>query len=171
MVGQLFKGSRGFRSQVLQEVATQSYCLGSPTENSARDCLFDIRVCEIFWRLSVGTTRLWLLYWRRYEQLLQQPLLSSSYCLCHCKDTKVLSKWLYEPLIWKDGSITTDTACSSSLVAINMACRAIWSGECSRPVAGDTNMIPSLFDYQNLAAAGFLGLSGQCKSFDASIDG
>ncbi|KAL4993159.1 hypothetical protein BDV10DRAFT_199901 [Aspergillus recurvatus] len=68
-------------------------------------------------------------------------------------------------------SLTIDTACSSSLVAINMACRAIWSGECSRAVAGGTNVICSPFDYQNLGAAGFLSPSGQCKPFDADADG
>ena len=57
---------------------------------------------------------------------------------------------------WTGPSLTIDTACSSSLVAINTACRAIWSGECSRAVAGGTNVISSPFDYQNLSAAGFL---------------
>lgn len=72
---------------------------------------------------------------------------------------------------WTGPSLTIDTACSSSLVAINTACRAIWSGECSRAIAGGTNVISSPFDYQNLAAAGFLSPSGQCKPFDADADG
>ena len=72
---------------------------------------------------------------------------------------------------WTGPALTIDTACSSSLVAINTACRAIWSGECSRAVAGGTNMITSPFDYQNLHAAGFLSPSGQCKPFDAGADG
>ena len=72
---------------------------------------------------------------------------------------------------WTGPSLTIDTACSSSLVAINTACRAIWSGECSRAIAGGTNVFTSPFDYQNLRAAGFLSPSGQCKPFDASADG
>jgi acyl transferase domain-containing protein len=72
---------------------------------------------------------------------------------------------------WTGPSLTIDTACSSSLVAINMACRAIWSGECSRAVAGGTNVITSPFDYRNLKAAGFLSPSGQCKPFDEGADG
>jgi 3-oxoacyl-(acyl-carrier-protein) synthase len=72
---------------------------------------------------------------------------------------------------WTGPSLTIDTACSSSLVAINTACRAIWSGECSRAIAGGTNVICSPFDYQNLSAAGFLSPSGQCKPFDADADG
>lgn len=72
---------------------------------------------------------------------------------------------------WTGPSLTIDTACSSSLVAINTACRAIWSGECSRAVAGGTNVISSPFDYQNLSAAGFLSPTGQCKPFDSAADG
>ncbi|KAK9775631.1 hypothetical protein SCAR479_07738 [Seiridium cardinale] len=72
---------------------------------------------------------------------------------------------------WTGPSLSIDTACSSSLVAINTACRAIWSGECSRAVAGGTNVISSPFDHINLAAAGFLSPSGQCKPFDADADG
>ena len=72
---------------------------------------------------------------------------------------------------WTGPALTIDTACSSSLVAINTACRAICSGECSRAIAGGTNMITSPFDYQNLHAAGFLSPSGPCKPFDAGADG
>lgn len=72
---------------------------------------------------------------------------------------------------WTGPALTIDTACSSSLVAIHSACRAIWSGECSRAVAGGTNVITSPFDYQNLCAAGFLSPTGQCKPFDSNGDG
>lgn len=72
---------------------------------------------------------------------------------------------------WTGPALTIDTACSASLVAINSACRAIWTGECAQAVAGGTNLITSPFDYLNLAAAGFLSPTGQCKSFDAAGDG
>jgi acyl transferase domain-containing protein len=72
---------------------------------------------------------------------------------------------------WTGPSLTIDTGCSSSLVAINSACRAILSGECSRAIAGGTNVIGSPFDYQNLNGAGFLSPTGQCKPFDAKADG
>ena len=68
-------------------------------------------------------------------------------------------------------AMSIDTACSSSLVAINTACKAIQAGECSRAIAGGTNIFTSPFDYQNLAAAGFLSPTGACKPFDASADG
>ncbi|KAI2620676.1 beta-ketoacyl synthase domain-containing protein [Hypomontagnella submonticulosa] len=82
-----------------------------------------------------------------------------------------LSGYLSHYFGWTGPSLSIDTACSSSLVAINAACRAIWSGECSRAVAGGTNVITSPFDYQNLDAAGFLSPTGQCKPFDARADG
>ena len=72
---------------------------------------------------------------------------------------------------WTGPSLAIDTACSSSLVAINAACKAIQAGECSRAVAGGTNIFSSPFDYQNLAAAGFLSPTGACKPFDAAADG
>jgi len=72
---------------------------------------------------------------------------------------------------WTGPAITMDTACSSSLVAINAACKAIMAGECSRAIAGGTNVITSPYDYRNLAAAGFLSPTGQCKPFDADGDG
>jgi acyl transferase domain-containing protein len=61
---------------------------------------------------------------------------------------------------WTGLLLTIDMACSLSLVAINTACRAILSGEYSRAIAGGINVIMSLFDYQNLHAAGFLSPSG-----------
>jgi len=72
---------------------------------------------------------------------------------------------------WTGPALTIDTACSSSLVAINAACKAIMSGECSRAVAGGTNIFTSPFDYRNLQAAGFLSPTGACKPFDVSGDG
>ena len=72
---------------------------------------------------------------------------------------------------WTGPAITMDTACSSSLVAINAACKAIIAGECSRAIAGGTNVITSPYDYRNLAAAGFLSPTGQCKPFDRDADG
>ncbi|KAE9372419.1 BcPKS19, polyketide synthase [Stipitochalara longipes BDJ] len=72
---------------------------------------------------------------------------------------------------WTGPALTIDTACSSSLVAINAACKAIMSGECSRAVAGGTNVFTSPFDYRNLQAAGFLSPTGACKPFDISGDG
>ncbi|KAK1579385.1 beta-ketoacyl synthase domain-containing protein [Colletotrichum navitas] len=72
---------------------------------------------------------------------------------------------------WTGPALTVDTACSSSLVAIHTACRAIATGECSRAVAGGTNIITNPHDYRDLKAAGFLSPTGQCKPFDAGADG
>lgn len=68
-------------------------------------------------------------------------------------------------------AMTIDTACSSSLVALHAACQAIRAGECSRAIAGSTNLFTSPYYFQSLAAAGFLSETGQCKPFDAMADG
>lgn len=68
---------------------------------------------------------------------------------------------------WTGPAITLDTACSSSMIAVHAACKAIIAGECSRAIAGGTNVITSPHDYRNLAAAGFLSPTGQCKPFDS----
>ncbi|OLN96152.1 Iterative polyketide synthase CazM 3 [Colletotrichum chlorophyti] len=72
---------------------------------------------------------------------------------------------------WTGPAMTIDTACSSSLVAIHTACRAIAAGDCSRAVAGGTNIITCPYDYRDLNAAGFLSPTGQCKPFDVGADG
>lgn len=72
---------------------------------------------------------------------------------------------------WTGPAMTIDTACSSSLVAIHTACRAIVTGECSRAIAGGSNIITCPYDYRDLRAAGFLSPTGQCKPFDAGADG
>ncbi|KAI1741289.1 hypothetical protein F4680DRAFT_464705 [Xylaria scruposa] len=68
-------------------------------------------------------------------------------------------------------SMTCDTACSSSAVAINLACKAILSGECSLALAGGVGLFTSPYLYENLNGSGFLSPTGQCKPFDAVADG
>ncbi|KAJ8129801.1 hypothetical protein O1611_g3828 [Lasiodiplodia mahajangana] len=72
---------------------------------------------------------------------------------------------------WRGPSETIDTACSSSLVAIHRACRAILGGECPMAIVGGVNLITGVTNYLDLAKAGFLSPTGQCKPFDASADG
>lgn len=72
---------------------------------------------------------------------------------------------------WSGPSEVLDTACSSSLVAINRACKAIQTGECSMALAGGVNLITGLNNFLDLAKAGFLSPTGQCKPFDQAADG
>ena len=72
---------------------------------------------------------------------------------------------------WTGPSEILDTACSSSLVAINRACKAIQHGECEMALTGGVNLISGIHNYLDLAKAGFLSPTGQCKPFDASADG
>jgi acyl transferase domain-containing protein/SAM-dependent methyltransferase len=72
---------------------------------------------------------------------------------------------------WSGPAEVIDTACSSSLVAINRACKAVQSGECRMALTGGINIITGINNYLDLAKAGFLSPTGQCKPFDANADG
>ncbi|KAK2608938.1 hypothetical protein QQS21_002514 [Conoideocrella luteorostrata] len=72
---------------------------------------------------------------------------------------------------WTGPGMTLDTACSASTVAIDLACRAILSGDCTAALAGGTNFYSTPMFFQNLAAGSFLSATGQCKPFDAKADG
>lgn len=72
---------------------------------------------------------------------------------------------------WSGPSEMFNTACSSSMVAINRACKAVQMGECRMALAGGVNVITGVNNYLDLAKAGFLSPTGQCKPFDASADG
>ncbi|KAI5917885.1 BcPKS16, polyketide synthase [Camillea tinctor] len=72
---------------------------------------------------------------------------------------------------WSGPSEMFNTACSSSMVAINRACKAIQIGECRMAVAGGANVMTGVNTYIDLAKAGFLSPTGQCRPFDASADG
>lgn len=72
---------------------------------------------------------------------------------------------------WSGPAEVIDTACSSSLVAVNRACKALQAGECNMAIAGGVNMMTTATEFLNLAKAGFLSPTGQCKPFDESADG
>ncbi|KAK7957013.1 BcPKS16- polyketide synthase [Apiospora aurea] len=72
---------------------------------------------------------------------------------------------------WSGPSEMFNTACSSSMVAINRACKAIQAGECRMALAGGANVMTGINTYLDLAKAGFLSPTGQCKPFNAAADG
>ena len=72
---------------------------------------------------------------------------------------------------WSGPAEVVDTACSSSLVAINRACKAVQTGECTMALAGGVNIMTGMNNFLDLAKAGFLSPTGQCKPFDQSADG
>ncbi|MCJ1282148.1 hypothetical protein MMC26_001471 [Xylographa opegraphella] len=72
---------------------------------------------------------------------------------------------------WSGPSEVLDTACSSSLVAINRACKAVQTGECTMALTGGVNIMTGINNFLDLAKAGFLSPTGQCKPFDQSADG
>ncbi|KAH9825742.1 Conidial yellow pigment biosynthesis polyketide synthase [Teratosphaeria destructans] len=68
-------------------------------------------------------------------------------------------------------SYSVDTACSSSLAAIQLACTAIWNGECDVAVAGGLSVLTSPEMFCGLSRGQFLSKTGSCKTFDNKADG
>ncbi|KAJ6031693.1 Acyl transferase/acyl hydrolase/lysophospholipase [Penicillium herquei] len=68
-------------------------------------------------------------------------------------------------------SIHVNTACSGSLSAIDMACKALWSGDASCALVTGCNLLldPSIF--QMLATQNFLSPDSLCYSFDERANG
>ena len=68
-------------------------------------------------------------------------------------------------------SMTVDTACSSSLVAVHLACRSLWSGECSAALAGAANTILQPHVSIAYSQSRMLAPDGRCKFGDARANG
>lgn len=74
-------------------------------------------------------------------------------------------------LNFRGPSIAVDTACSSSLVAVHLACRALWSGECTTAAAAGVNCIISPAPFIAFCGMSMLSPDGRCKAFDATANG
>lgn len=68
-------------------------------------------------------------------------------------------------------AIMLDAACAASGVAVNLACRAVSSGECKAAIAGATNVFVSPDTFQDLASGHFTSPTGPSKPFDVAADG
>jgi acyl transferase domain-containing protein len=68
-------------------------------------------------------------------------------------------------------SISVDTACSSALVAANLACEALWRGECGLAIAGGVNALLDPAVYVMFSKANMMSDTGRVRTFDAKADG
>ncbi|GAT19497.1 fatty acid synthase S-acetyltransferase [Aspergillus luchuensis] len=68
-------------------------------------------------------------------------------------------------------SCTVRTACSSSLVGLDMAQRAIATGECSSAIVAGTSLLLTPTYTIAMTEEGALSPDGMCKTFDASANG
>ncbi|MFJ1958216.1 SDR family NAD(P)-dependent oxidoreductase [Streptomyces microflavus] len=71
----------------------------------------------------------------------------------------------------KGPALAVDTACSSSLIAIDLACRALRSGETDMALAGGVFVQTTPRLYELAGRAGMLSPTGRCHTFDHRADG
>jgi acyl transferase domain-containing protein len=67
--------------------------------------------------------------------------------------------------------MTIKTGCSAAMVAMDLACKALRSGDCESAVVGGTNLILSPALSCVLNAHGVNSPEGRCRSFDAKAAG
>ncbi len=72
---------------------------------------------------------------------------------------------------FKGPSLTVDTACSSSMFALDLARRALASGEIDTAVVAGANMLLSPLPFIGFSRANMLSRRGVCAPFSAQADG
>jgi acyl transferase domain-containing protein len=67
--------------------------------------------------------------------------------------------------------MTIKVACSSSLVCFNLACEALYRGDCSSAIVGAANLIITPALTIAMCEQGAISPDASCKSFDAGANG
>jgi len=86
-------------------------------------------------------------------------------------ETSILSARLAYFLDLKGPALTINTACSSSLVAIDVASKALKSGEINLAIVGGVTLYQHPATFISMHNAGMLSPTGQCRPFDNAADG
>ncbi|KAL2260542.1 hypothetical protein VTK26DRAFT_5418 [Humicola hyalothermophila] len=68
-------------------------------------------------------------------------------------------------------SLNIDTACSSSAAALQVACTALWAGDCDTAIVGGLSCMTNPDIFAGLSRGGFLSRKGPCATFDQGADG
>lgn len=109
-----------------------------------------------------------------YTNILRNPALAEAvggYQLMLASDKDYLCTRVSYKLGLKGPSLSVQTACSTSLVAVQVACRALQTGECDMALAGGVS-IPfpqrSGYVYQD---GMIMSPDGRCRPFDARAQG
>nr|WP_294524335.1 type I polyketide synthase [uncultured Rhodopila sp.] len=109
-----------------------------------------------------------------FSQILRNPALMEAvggYQLMLGNDKDFLCTRVSYKLNLRGPSISVQTACSTSLVAVELACRALQSGECDMALAGGVSLnFPQQAGY--LYQSGMIfSPDGHCRPFDAAAAG
>ncbi|KAF3056229.1 Lovastatin diketide synthase LovF [Daldinia childiae] len=86
-------------------------------------------------------------------------------------DTGILGNRISYVFDFKGPSLTVNTACSSSLYALDLACKAISTGECDSAIVGGSNIIMTVDQHMNTAKLGVLSPNSRSRPFDQAADG
>ncbi|KAL2148363.1 hypothetical protein VTH82DRAFT_2283 [Thermothelomyces myriococcoides] len=68
-------------------------------------------------------------------------------------------------------SLNIDTACSSSAAAMQVACTALWAGDCDTAIVGGLSCMTNPDIFAGLSRGQFLSKNGPCSTFDNKADG
>lgn len=68
-------------------------------------------------------------------------------------------------------SLNIDTACSSSAAAMQVACTALWAGDCDTAIVGGLSCMTNPDIFSGLSRGQFLSKKGPCATFDNEADG
>ena len=71
----------------------------------------------------------------------------------------------------KGPSLAIDTACSSSLVALDVACKALYNGDCDVALVASVNLLLSPLMYMATCGAKMLSVDGRCATFSNDANG
>jgi acyl transferase domain-containing protein/acyl carrier protein len=96
---------------------------------------------------------------------------AGAYQLMLGNDKDFLTTRVSYKLNLKGPSVAVQTACSTSLVAVQIACQALWNGECEMALAGGVSLrFPQKAGHPYIEGM-ILSPDGHCRPFDAEAGG
>ncbi|NML37854.1 SDR family NAD(P)-dependent oxidoreductase [Chitinophaga sp. G-6-1-13] len=109
--------------------------------------------------------------WKVYTLLERDARRVDDFTLSVINNRDYLSTLLAYKLNLKGPAININTACSTSLVAVNMACKALLTGETRIAIAGGVSMSSRIRDGYVYQQGMIYSEDGHCRAFDKDASG